>query len=63
MTDENKENNQEENQNRQECNKIWWKNVGFYEVSPKKRNQSISKLGAFFLHPTYLCPNFVHNFL
>ena len=28
MTDENKENNQEENQNRQECNKIWWKNVG-----------------------------------
>ena len=30
MTDENKniENNQEENQNRQECNKSWWKNVG-----------------------------------
>ena len=30
MSDENKniENNQEENQNRQECNKIWWKNVG-----------------------------------
>ena len=30
MTDENKniENNQEENQNRQECNKKWWKNVG-----------------------------------
>ena len=28
MTDENKniENNQEENQNRQECNKKWWKN-------------------------------------
>ena len=28
MSDENKniENNQEENQNRQECNKIWWKN-------------------------------------
>ncbi len=31
MTDENKniENNREENQNRQECNKKWWKNVGF----------------------------------
>ena len=30
MSDENKniENKQEENQNRQECNKIWWKNVG-----------------------------------
>ena len=30
MSEENKniENNQEENQNRQECNKIWWKNVG-----------------------------------
>ena len=30
MTDENKniENNQDENQNRQECNKKWWKNVG-----------------------------------
>ena len=31
MTDENKniENKQEENQNREECNKKWWKNVGF----------------------------------
>ena len=31
MSDKNKENienNQEENQNREECNKKWWKNVG-----------------------------------
>ena len=30
MSEENKniENNQEENQNRQECNKSWWKNFG-----------------------------------
>ena len=30
MSDENKniENNQEENQNKPECNKKWWKNVG-----------------------------------
>ena len=29
MTDENKniENNQEENQNREECNKKWWKKL------------------------------------
>ena len=37
MSDENKniENNQEENQNRQECNKIWWKNVGLMKCTPK----------------------------
>ena len=30
MSEENKniENNREENQNREECNKKWWKNVG-----------------------------------
>ena len=34
MTDENKNigNNQEENQNRQECNKKWWKNVGLKPI-------------------------------
>ena len=28
MTDENKENNQEENQNKSEVNRSWWKNIG-----------------------------------
>ena len=37
MSDENKniENKQEENQNREECNKKWWKNVGFMKCTPK----------------------------
>ena len=43
MSDENKNigNNQEENQNREECNKKWWKNVGLIEVYPKNYNQSV----------------------
>ena len=45
MTDENKniENNQEENQNRQECNKKWWKNVVLWETRHFSQNQRFWK--------------------
>ena len=38
-SDENKniENNQEENQNRQECNKKWWKNCWVNDLYPLNR--------------------------
>ena len=45
MSEENKniENNQEENQNREECNKKWWKNVGLWETRHFSQNQRFWK--------------------
>ena len=51
MSDENKnKNNQDENQNRQECNKIWWKNVVLWETRHFSQNQRFWKKQP---NPTY----------
>ncbi len=56
MSDENKniENKQEENQNRQECNKSWWENV---ELKPNLKyfitKNYIIKSACFSTYPLF----------